>query len=174
LNQVAHLVNPVATMNVDIPLHILHLHKAAVLSDQTPKQQYICNRSFLNIAVMPFWRKTSFAEPIFQADDDNTTLNPQQPSTPPISRSSSSCSSSGASTCLAEDPLHERSVSNSKVFDHVILDSLYIGDVTIDEEGVEWVVRQCFCEVADCSGKTLKRLNSKTELDAWDRGRTVA
>lgn len=77
------------------------------------------------------------------------------------------------STCLAEDPLLEKLVSHSEAVDHERLNSLCIGDMITDEDGVEWVVRQCFCKVADCSGKALKRLDGKEELDVWDSGRPI-
>jgi hypothetical protein len=78
------------------------------------------------------------------------------------------------STCLAEDPLHDKTVWHSEDVDQKSWNSLYTGDVITDEDGVEWIVRQCFCEVVNCSGKALKRLNGKEELDVWDRGRPIA
>jgi hypothetical protein len=51
------------------------------------------------------------------------------------------------------------------------LSCLEVGDVMVDDEGVEWLIRQCFCESDDCCGKTFKRLEGKDELDVWDRGR---
>lgn len=70
--------------------------------------------------------------------------------------------------------MHEKVVSLSEEVDHGKLKILSIGDMITDDEGVEWIVRQCFCEVTDCSGKTLKRLDGKEELDVWDRGRPMA
>jgi hypothetical protein len=53
------------------------------------------------------------------------------------------------------------------------LSRLEVGDVTVGDEGVEWVVRECFCTSVECCGKTLKRLEGKDELSIWDRGRPM-
>jgi hypothetical protein len=61
----------------------------------------------------------------------------------------------------------------TKIINETVLVILDVGDVTVDEEGVEWVVRQCFCESVECIGKSFKRLDGKYELDAWDKGRPL-
>lgn len=45
------------------------------------------------------------------------------------------------------------------------------GEVVVDDEGIEWIVRSCYCGNRRCNGKTLKQRNGKDELDVWDRGR---
>jgi hypothetical protein len=94
---------------------------------------------------------------------------------------SSQFQSSAASTCLAQDPLHRdeiagptfSSISPSKSIRGRSLHDSHVGDVIVDEEGMHWIVRQCFCELAECSSKAFKKLEGKAELDAWDRGRPL-
>lgn len=47
----------------------------------------------------------------------------------------------------------------------------HIGDVVVDEEGMEWIVRICFCGSAGCNSQALKRIDGKDELDDSDRGK---
>jgi hypothetical protein len=93
-------------------------------------------------------------------------------------------SSSSASACLAQDPLHRdeieqssrptsSSISLGKSISGKTLQDSHIGDMIVDEEGMHWIVRQCFCELAECSSKAFKQLEGKVELDAWDRGRPL-
>jgi hypothetical protein len=71
----------------------------------------------------------------------------------------------------ASSKLTARSATLGQSFSGVALDDLYVRDVIVDNKGVEWIVRQCFCERAECSGKTFKQLEGKEDMDVWDRGR---
>jgi hypothetical protein len=64
-------------------------------------------------------------------------------------------------------------VSSSRSIHSIALEYLDIGDVTLDDEGAEWIVRRCWCNSAECPGKAFKRVEGKDELDVWDRGRLV-
>jgi hypothetical protein len=54
------------------------------------------------------------------------------------------------------------------------LADLDVGDIMVDGQGLEWIVRQCFCGLVECSGKTFKQLEGKKDMDVWDRGRPMA
>jgi hypothetical protein len=131
---------------------------------------------------MRFWRSTNYveSEPLFQANDDSLSdihADDLTNSNHVPSGSSSPGSSSSSYDCLASDPMHEENDKNSTgtVYGHsvwgIAADDLCIGDVLSDEEGMDWVVRHCFCQVSQCSGRTFKQIEGKEELDAWDRGR---
>jgi hypothetical protein len=132
-----------------------------------------------------FWRRASYVELFFQVDKDSLSgvhSDSLTKSRNIPSPSSSLYSSSSASACLATDPMHGekakasssltcRSTAPGQRVGGVSLDALYIGDVIADDEGVKWTVRQCFCEVVECSGKTFIQLEEKEDMDVWDRGR---
>jgi hypothetical protein len=131
---------------------------------------------------MRFWRRPNYVEhkSLFQVNDDSLSDDHADSLTNGNhvpSGSLSPCSSSSSYTCLASDPMHEGNdkASTGTVYGHnvckIAVDGLCIGDVLSDEEGMDWVVRQCFCQVSQCSGKTFKQLEGKEEMDAWDRGR---
>ncbi|KAF2856880.1 hypothetical protein T440DRAFT_463103 [Plenodomus tracheiphilus IPT5] len=82
----------------------------------------------------------------------------------------SSQDSSTSSICIALDSMHEDVPQDPDLHFN---DDLQVGDQVMDEDGVEWLCRTCFCETSMCSGKTLKRVDGKTELDPWDQGRPV-
>jgi len=92
-------------------------------------------------------------------------------------------STSDAPTFLTQDPMHEHTPQASprstcsnlslRSINELALSCLETGDVTIDDEGVEWVVRECFCTRVECCGKTFKQLEGKDELTVWDRGRPM-
>jgi hypothetical protein len=67
--------------------------------------------------------------------------------------------------------LNTRSAALAQSVSGVALEKLYVGDVMVDDDSVEWIVRQCFCERVECSGKTFKRLEGKEDMDVWDRGK---
>jgi hypothetical protein len=132
---------------------------------------------------MRFWKRSSHVAPLFQANDDSILddhVDHLANSRHVPSPSSSLCSSCSASICLASDPMREEkseinpSAAHNQSVCGIAVDDLYIGDMISDEEGVDWIVRQCFCETAQCCGKTFKRLEGKEELDVWDRGRPAS
>jgi hypothetical protein len=99
----------------------------------------------------------------------------------PILPETSSQGSATSSTCLAQDPSQEHDAEPSDTFSHQLItlseafsdeDIHYveIGDILIDAEGVGWLCRSCFCGSAGCYGKIIVRLESKEELEGWDRG----
>lgn len=100
-----------------------------------------------------------------------------------MSRSSSIGLTSDAPTFLTQDPMHEHTPQASprstfsnlslKSINELALSCLEIGDVTVNDEGVEWVVRECIRTRVECCGKTFKQLEGKDELNVWDRGRPM-
>jgi hypothetical protein len=100
------------------------------------------------------------------------------------SRPPSVCSSSGTSTYLAQDPMHQEKVAQSprsvisrvslcKSINTIALECLKVGDVTVDEDGTEWLVRPCYCGSAECCGKSFRQIEGKEGLDSWDKGRPL-
>jgi len=125
-------------------------------------------------------------ERVFDAEEqvDHTVLErPVADGWIMLQRSPSAASSSESSAYL-EDPMHSAqgclssgstcaTASSSRSINSIALDILDVGDVTVDEEGAEWVVRRCWCNSAECPGKAFKRVEGKDELDAWDKGRPL-
>jgi hypothetical protein len=134
--------------------------------------------------IMRFLRRTSFVELLFEKEDDalgSLQSDNARNGRSVLSRSSSTHSISDAPTLLTQDPMHEPTPSGSpkstcshlslRSINELALSCLEIGDRTVDDESVEWSVRQCFCKSTECCGKTFKRVEGKDELDVWDRGR---
>lgn len=135
-----------------------------------------------------FRRISSYEEVMFDAEahleSTTPTLSRDRPantSVPPP-RPPLLYASSNSMTCLAEDPMHgeEHKTHRHHVYstalynrsmNSIALDSMQIGDVVYDNEGAEWLVRQCFCETAECTGKAFKPVGGKDGLDPYDRGR---
>lgn len=101
------------------------------------------------------------------------------------SQSPSASSTSGDSDCLAQDQMHVAeagpsslsvysAVSLTRSINSIALDNLDIGDVTVDDDGWEWVVRRCFCDRPECPGESFKQIDAKDELDVYDRGRPAS
>ncbi|OAG26511.1 hypothetical protein CC77DRAFT_54224 [Alternaria alternata] len=79
----------------------------------------------------------------------------------------SSQESSTSFNSLTEDFLYEiegsicaSPVDSSITLSSIELDSVDIGDVVVQANSVEWLVRICFCDSASCCGKTVARLES--------------
>jgi hypothetical protein len=133
---------------------------------------------------MRFWRRASYTEPLFEADIAAAETSPTDaPTSNKLipSRSSSTSSSSGGSSLLAQDPMHTSNVivsldptymtASRSESNEGANEVLRVGDVVVDEDNFEWVVRPCYCASAGCNGQALKRIDGKDELDVWDRGR---
>jgi hypothetical protein len=143
---------------------------------------HLLDSSFALVSTMHSWRRTSYTETIFEVEYNTT---PCMEDTAVKDRVMPfRFSSSSASACLAQDPLHRdeieqssrptsSSISLGKSISGKTLQDSHIGDMIVDEEGMHWIVRQCFCELAECSSKAFKQLEGKVELDAWDRGRPL-
>ncbi|KAI8937830.1 hypothetical protein NX059_005523 [Plenodomus lindquistii] len=102
-------------------------------------------------------------------DPDQTEI-PRSPTRLTFNADASSQDSSTSSTCITTDPLYEAAPRHPNALYN---SDLHVGDLVIDKQGVEWICRRCFCEISTCDGKALKRVEGKTELDPWDRGRPV-
>lgn len=79
----------------------------------------------------------------------------------------SSQESSTSFNSLTEDFLYEiegsicaSPIDSSITLSSFELDSVDIGDVVVQANGVEWLIRICFCDSASCCGKTVARLES--------------
>jgi len=136
---------------------------------------------------MRFWRIRSYVELTFDAEEEMHQTNIEQPIENKLrllSCSSYTTSASDSSNYLAQDPMYEAKedeslksnpscASLSRSIHSVALDVLDIGEITVDDEGTKWKVRQCFCDNAVCPGKAFWRVDGKDELDIWDRGRPM-
>lgn len=134
---------------------------------------------------MRFFAAKKYDENVFNAEDELEETIIQQPLQNGwimLSRASSTASTSDLSDFLTQDPMHDADknlspkpkplcASLARSIDSAALESLEVGEVTVDEEGNDWVVRQCFCENSACPGKAFWRVDGKDELDVWDRGR---
>jgi hypothetical protein len=134
------------------------------------------------------WKPNKYVERVFDADDVINETIVEQPLANGwimLSRSSSPASTSDSSDYLTRAPMHEATkneslkptssnVSLSRSIDSMALDVLNTGEVTVDDEGTKWVVRECFCDNVECPGKAFWRVDGKDELDFWDRGRPIA
>lgn len=79
----------------------------------------------------------------------------------------SSQESSTSFNSLTEDFLYEiegsicaSPIDSSITLSSFELDSVDTGDVVVQANGVEWLIRICFCDSASCCGKTVARLES--------------
>jgi hypothetical protein len=141
----------------------------------------------MSFAHLKFWKTSKYAERVFDAEDKIHETIIEQPLANGwimLSCSSSPASASDSSDYLTQDPMHDvgkdeslkptgSHVSLSRSINSVALDALKIGEVTVDDEGTEWVVRECFCDNVGCPGKAFWRVDGKDELDFWDRGKPI-
>lgn len=141
----------------------------------------------MSFAHLQFWKTSKYVERVFDVEDEIIEPIIEQPLANGwimVSRSSSLASVSDSSDYLTQDPMRDAEtdeslkptgshVSLSRNINSVTLHALNIGEVTVDDEGTEWVMRECFCDNVGCAGKAFWRVDGKDELDFWDRGRPM-